>query len=252
MKRWDLLITEEDDPFLNLALEEVLAVRVGEWAIPPILRLWRNGDCFVIGRLNHKRFAKQVEKLGKEGFSVVERLSGGEAIYQDEGCLNFSIAVSRPYNGWEWNSIDEPFKVLCSGLVKGLEKLGIYCRHLQVESFCPGPYDLSIKGKKVGGVSLAFRSKFVLVHGTLIVNSDLNSYVETLEKFYGKIEKDKITSLEKEAGRKLQRDELVKNIIGGYTDLFSMRFVHRNLLDEEKKQAKKLRIKYQVLGQQII
>lgn len=251
MKRWDLLVTEENDPFLNLALEEVLAVRVGKGAIPPILRLWRNGDCFVIGRLNYRRFAKQVERLEKEGFSVVERLSGGEAIFQDEGCLNFSIIVPRPYNGWKWDKLEEIFKVLCSGLIKGLEKLGIYCEHSQVDSFCSGPYDLATGGKKIAGVSLALRSKFVLIHGTLIVNTDLKKYVATLKKFYGKIKEDKITSLEKEAGKKLQTNELFKNILGSYADLFSIKFVQRSLSGEEKVEAEKLRVKYQILEKKV-
>jgi len=251
MRRWDLLITQVNDPSFNLALEEILAYRVGEGIIPPTLRLWKNANCFVIGRLRARRFIKRIQKVKEEGFSVVERLSGGEAIYQDEGCLNFSIIVPRPYNGWKWDKLEEIFKVLCSGLIKGLEKLDIYCEHSQVDSFCSGPYDLATGGKKIAGVSLALRSKFVLIHGTLIVNTDLKKYVATLKKFYGKIKEDKITSLEKEADRKLQTNELFKNILGSYADLFSIKFVHRSLSSEEKAEAEKLRVKYQLLEKKV-
>lgn len=50
---------------------------------------------------------------------------------------------------------------------------------------------------------MAKRAKFTLVHGTLLVNLDLDEYIEIMEKIYQglggnkKLQKGKITSLNK-------------------------------------------------------
>lgn len=227
--RWNLLITRETDPIFNMAVEDAIASRVGERALPPALRFWKDKSCFVVGRFGHRRFVEQIKRVEEEGLLVVERQSGGEAIYHDEGCVNFSVFVPRPYNEQNWDRVEEAFKRLSTGLIRGLKYLGISCMQSRVETFCPGPYDLAVRGRKIAGLSMARRKKFVLLQGTLIVNSDLNHYFDMLTKFYGELERDKITSLKKEIGREVKETELIEAIVKGYEETFRVRFISSSI-----------------------
>jgi len=77
------------DQAANLALEEALA-RAGPAS--PLLRIWQNAPCVVIGRA--QRAAREVNLAAcvASGVPVLRRASGGGAVYQDLGNLNISLA----------------------------------------------------------------------------------------------------------------------------------------------------------------
>ena len=82
------------DPAANLALEEAL-VR----AIPPVplLRIWQNEACVVLGRGQRPASARRTwRRAPPAGVPVLRRASGGGAVYHDLGNLNITMAVP----GW--------------------------------------------------------------------------------------------------------------------------------------------------------
>jgi hypothetical protein len=88
----DLLVrdgTAADQP-ANLALEEALA-RAGPPS--PLLRIWQNESCVVIGRA--QRAAREVDlaACAASAVPVLRRASGGGTVFQDLGNLNISLAV---------------------------------------------------------------------------------------------------------------------------------------------------------------
>src|SRR5216684_3173946 len=93
----DVLVQDDaglGDEAANLALEEAL-VR----AVPrrPLLRIWQNGACVVIGR--GQRVSREVNAAAcaASGVPVLRRASGGGTVYHDPGNLNISLVVP----GWE-------------------------------------------------------------------------------------------------------------------------------------------------------
>jgi lipoate-protein ligase A len=88
----DLLVHDgaAGDQAANLALEEALA-RAGPPT--PLLRIWQNDSCVVIGRA--QRVAREVNlaACAASGVPVLRRASGGGTVYQDLGNLNISLAV---------------------------------------------------------------------------------------------------------------------------------------------------------------
>jgi len=243
-------------PAVNMAIEEVVAQEVGNGSFLPTLRLWRNKQpCFVLGKLTHtnpdlNHPAWKLIQAGK--ITLVKRFSGGEVIFQNGGCLNFSVTVPSSHK-FAFNKIGETFKTLSSGVARALDSLGVCAQYGKVNGvFCPGPYDIVVRGKKLAGVSLAKRSKFTLVHGTLLVDVDLDEYFEIMKKFYQglgenkELQRDKITSLSKETGRKINLDELINHIVEGYREVFDVQFVNQNLSSTQKYQAEKLSSNYKV------
>jgi len=257
MEKWCLLKdTDSFEPAVNMAVEEVIAQEVGNGSLSPALRLWRNKQkCFVLGKLTHTRLNSnyplrkliQGEKIG-----LIKRFSGGDVIFQDGGCLNFSVTVPSNHK-FSFDKIGKIFKTLSLGVIRALNNLSVCAKHGKIDTaFCPGPYDIVVRGRKLAGVSLAKRAKFTLVHGTLLVNIDLDKYIETMEKFYQglgenkKLQKDNITSLSEEMGRKIVLDELINHIIRGYTEVFSVQFVKQSLSSLQIYQAEKLSSNYRV------
>jgi lipoate-protein ligase A len=91
----DLLVPDMPgvDPAANLALEEAL-VRAASPV--PVLRIWQNGACVVLGRGQRLDREVNVMACAAAGVAVVRRASGGGTVYQDLGNLNITLAVP----GW--------------------------------------------------------------------------------------------------------------------------------------------------------
>jgi len=257
MEKWCLLKdTDTLEPAVKMAVEEVVAQEVGNGSFPPALRLWKNEQkCFVLGKLTHTNLdsSYSIWKVIQKGeIALVKRFSGGEVIFQNGGCLNFSLTIPSNHK-FAFDKIGKTFKTLSSGVMRALNNLGVCARYGKVDSvFCPGPYDIVVRGRKLAGVSLAKRSKFTLVHGTLLVNIDLDEYIEIMEKFYQdmgenkKLQKDKITNLSKEMGREITLDEIISHIVRGYREVFGIQFVKQSLSSLQRYQAEKLSSSYKI------
>jgi len=88
----DLLVHDgaAGDQAANLALEEALA-RAGPPS--PVLRIWQNGSCVVIGRAQRPEREVNLATCAASGVPVLRRASGGGTVYQDLGNLNVSLAA---------------------------------------------------------------------------------------------------------------------------------------------------------------
>ena len=78
------------DQAANLALEEALA-RSG--APSPLLRIWQNEPCVVIGRAQRAAREVNLAACAASGVPVLRRASGGGTVFQDLGNLNISLAA---------------------------------------------------------------------------------------------------------------------------------------------------------------
>lgn len=82
------------DPYLNLAIEEYLACTTKE----DCFMLWQNSPSIILGR-NQNAYAEiNMDYVRKNGVVVVRRITGGGAVYHDEGNVNFTFIASRYEN----------------------------------------------------------------------------------------------------------------------------------------------------------
>jgi lipoate-protein ligase A len=136
----------------NLALEEAL-VR----AVPPrpLLRIWRNGTCVVIGRGQRVSREVNVAACAASGVPVLRRASGGGTVYQDPGNLNISMAVP----GWEPGLAGE-LATLVAGVIG---RLGLRASI--------GGRGVFIGPAKVSGLASQVTRDGTLAHATLLVTT---------------------------------------------------------------------------------
>ena len=87
------LIPGSPAPLMNMALDEVLTLRVGRGERPPTLRIWGwAGPCVVLGRFQSVRNEVNEEAMRADGVELVRRISGGGAMFiEPEGAITWSI-----------------------------------------------------------------------------------------------------------------------------------------------------------------
>ena len=151
----DVLVRDDDvlgDSEANLALEEALVRAV---PVRPVLRIWQNGACVVIGRGQRVSREVNVAACAAGGVAVLRRASGGGAVYHDPGNLNISVAVA----GWEPGLAGE-LAALVAGVI---ERLGLRARI--------GGRGVFIGLAKVSGLASQVTRDGTLAHATLLVTT---------------------------------------------------------------------------------
>jgi lipoate-protein ligase A len=150
----DLLVSDVPgvDPAANLALEEAL-VR----AIPPapLLRIWQNDACVVLGRGQRLRREVNVTACAAAGVPVVRRASGGGTVYHDLGNLNITLAMP----GWV-PGLAGDLAALVAGL---LRRLGLVPSATERGVFADPA--------KVSGLASQLTRGATLAHATLLVTT---------------------------------------------------------------------------------
>jgi lipoate-protein ligase A len=167
--RWRLLDLEAKDPAMNMALEEAVARAVGRRASEATLRLWRNENAVVIGRFQSAELEVDLGACERYGAEVIRRFTGGGAVYQDMGNLNFSVSIPSE------NLKADPFSalpLLSSPVVLALRSLGLEAELRGMK--------IKIGGAKVSGLAGCLRWGCCFLHGTLLIDSDLSRIRELL------------------------------------------------------------------------
>ncbi len=150
----DLLVPEAPsaDPPANLALEEAL---VRATPAVPVLRIWQNEACVVIGRGQRPHREANVTACALAGVAVLRRASGGGAVYHDLGNLNITLAVP----GWV-PGLAADLAALVAGV---LRRLGL-TPSVTGRGVFAGPV-------KVSGLASHLTRGATLAHATLLVTT---------------------------------------------------------------------------------
>lgn len=172
------IIHRGNDPFFNLAMEEVLFDRSSRTGEGYIL-LWRNAPTVVVGRFQNAAGEVNEPFLREKGVSVVRRTTGGGAVYHDLGNLNYTFIL--PVGDRDSKGLD--FALYTRPLLDYLEELG-------VKAELTGRNDLTIEGKKFSGNAQHVSKDTMLHHGTILFDTCLEDVAASLsvdpEKFKSK------------------------------------------------------------------
>jgi lipoate-protein ligase A len=133
-----------------------------------IFYLYINSPCIVVGR--HQNTASEINQtyVKENQIDVVRRQSGGGAVYHDHGNLNYGFISKN-----KGLDINEVFREFTLPILNVLKKLG-------ADASFSGRNDLVIEDKKISGVAQYHTSSKVLLHGTLLFNSDLTKVSASL------------------------------------------------------------------------
>lgn len=153
------------DPYFNLALEEYLFETIGQ--TENVFLLWQNSNTIVVGKYQNTAEEVNADAVKRSGIKVVRRLSGGGAVYHDDGNLNFTFIAGED---------DSPafhFELFTLPVIDALNRLGIHAEFT-------GRNDLVIDGQKFSGNSQYIKNGRVMHHGCIMLNSNLNAVADAL------------------------------------------------------------------------
>ena len=174
MNGFPLLISDSNDPSLNLALEEYL---LGKGI--NCIYLWCNEPTIVIGRNQNPYRECNLPKLEEDHVHLERRRSGGGAVYHDLGNLNFTIISHKTADAVERN-----FAFVA-------EVLG----HFGIDARVSGRNDLEVDGLKISGSAFFEDGEVFCHHGTLLVDVDMTRLSEYLIPSKLKLESKGIDSV---------------------------------------------------------
>jgi lipoate---protein ligase len=151
------IIQESDDPFFNLAIEEVLLKNSEE----EYLILGINKTAVIIGKHQSAHRETSTKFIFENNIPVIRRISGGGTVFHDKGNLNFTFICNSDFG----KQVD--FRKYTRPVIEYLFSLGIDAKF-------EGKNDIKIDGLKVSGNAEHVHRKRVLHHGTLLFSSSLD------------------------------------------------------------------------------
>lgn len=175
--RYESYISEQTDPYRNLAMERCLLDFVDEDVV--ILFLWQNADTIVIGRNQDPYLECRAEEFLSQGGKIARRMSGGGAVYHDLGNLNFSILSKTSEMG----------KAAYQELVLDV------ARRLGVDATYSGRNDIMCAGGKFSGNATYRNGDKVCQHGTLLVCTDIGKMARYLTPEREKLDRHAVGSV---------------------------------------------------------
>ncbi len=196
--------SKSKDPYYNLALEEYAFNELGEKQ--DVFMLWQNSNTIVIGKNQNAAEEINREFVDEKAIKVARRLSGGGAVYHDEGNLNFTFIAKNQ------GKLDYDFKSFVQPILDALGDLG-------VEAELQGRNDLAIQGKKISGNSQYVKSGRIMHHGCIMLDSDIEKVEGALRvkpaKYQSKGVKSvrsRVTTINQNAPRKITMEEFKEAI----------------------------------------
>jgi lipoate-protein ligase A len=229
---WRLLDTGARTAAENIALDDALLKARNKNLIPDTLRFLQfSPRCVLVG------YHQSVEQEVREGFCIENeieinrRITGGGAIFFDESQVGWEIIAlksSFPY------PLGELYEKLCSGVVLGLEKLGLDAE------FRP-KNDIEINGRKISGTGGTESGEAFFFQGTLLVDFDVDTMLRALRIPVEKLKdreadsiKDRVTCLKRELGILPPIEEIKQKLTGGFVEAFDLKFENSGLTKAEE------------------
>lgn len=185
------------DPYLNLSIEEAILNQVHEGFSPNTLRLWINTPSLIIGS-SQTSTLPNLDFCFQQGIPVARRISGGGAVYHDEGNLNWSFTMQKEDNfqGILW--VYEYFGNFIAEALKGFQARLVKPNRIEVQS------------KKISGMAGHCKAGAFLIHGTLLVESNLRILNQICPLL---VDAPPVTSLEEILGCRVKIETVVQLIL---------------------------------------
>ncbi len=172
----------------NIAFDAALIELRQQGAVPDTIRFMRFPPTALIGR--HQDLSREInlDYCATEGIGTVRRITGGGAIYLDEGQLGWELVFHRSSLGIA--ALPELARAICNAAAAGLSRLGVDAR------FRPRN-DIEVDGRKISGTGGFFDGDILIYQGTVLVDMNAAQMVRALHVPQGKVARNDLDTAEK-------------------------------------------------------
>ena len=177
MEKFYFISHDNHDAYFNLASEEYLLKQKDGY----YFYLWINSPAVIVGTNQNAVNEVNLSYVQDNGIKVVRRLTGGGAVYHDNG--NLCYTVIAPYNG-----VDDYYKKFTAPVIEYLKSMGVNAEF-------GGRNDILIDGKKISGNAQTVYKDRIMHHGTILFNTDTSVLSKALNPSKLKLESKGIKSV---------------------------------------------------------
>jgi len=151
-----VLKSDSTDPTVNFEMEKKLFLSPER---EEYLFFYINRPTVVVG--SHQQIEAEVdtEYCRRNCIEIIRRISGGGAVYHDEGNINFAFIINK--NGRSPLDIN-----LLEPIIRVLQSLDI-------DAIVGPRKEILLKGNKISGTATYVSSDRILFHGTMLYNTNL-------------------------------------------------------------------------------
>ncbi|MGI9232687.1 MAG: lipoyl protein ligase domain-containing protein [Woeseiaceae bacterium] len=221
----------------NIAFDAALIELRQQDKVPDTIRFMRFPPTALIGR--HQDLSREINLAycAEDGVGTVRRITGGGAIYLDEGQLGWELVFHR--SSLKIAALPDLARAICNAAAAGLSRLGVDAK------FRPRN-DIEVDGRKISGTGGFFDGDILIYQGTVLVDMDAAQMVNALNVPQSKFAKHKLDSaaqrvvtLKELLGNELPDMETIKTaLIDGFSEGLGISAASGNITDEEEDLAK--------------
>ena len=222
----------------NIAFDAALIDERQTGNVPDTIRFLRFPPTALIGR--HQDLSREVnlDYCRENGVGVVRRITGGGAIYLDEGQLGWELVFHRASLGIA--ALPDLAREICNAAAAGLSKLGVDAR------FRPRN-DIEVDGRKISGTGGFFDGDILIYQGTVLVDMNPEQMTSALNIPERKLAKrnldsaaQRVVTLKELLGRDLPDLDTIKSaLVEGFSEGLGITAVDGEITTGEEIMAKR-------------
>jgi lipoate-protein ligase A len=197
----------------NIAFDQALIHAHNERRIPDTIRFLRFRPSALVGIHQILSHEVRLDHCRSKGIEIGRRITGGGALYLDEGQIGWELVFDRSSLGRM--DLTETTRRICESAALGLNKLGVPARYRPRN-------DIEVDGRKISGTGGFFDGDTLFYQGTLLIDFDPGDMIAALKVPVEKLAKRDLASAR-------QRIVTMREILG--ENLPDLATIYRGLLD---------------------
>ncbi len=222
----------------QIAFDQALIEARNEGAIGDTIRFLQFPPTALIGR--HQALSQEVklEHCAAHNIGTARRITGGGALYFDEGQLGWELVFSRASLGI--SSLGELAREICEAAATGLCKLGVEARYRPRN-------DIEVGGRKISGTGGFFEGDTLFYQGTLLIDMNPADMVAALNVPEAKLKKkaldsaaDRVTTLKALLGQAPPLAEIKQALLEGFGEKLGLTPQWGDISEHEEALAQRL------------
>ncbi|MGI9225767.1 MAG: lipoate--protein ligase family protein [Woeseiaceae bacterium] len=221
----------------NIAFDAALIEERQAGNVPDTIRFLSFPPTALIGR--HQDLSREIDLdyCAKHKIGTVRRITGGGAIYLDEGQLGWELVFDRSSLGIA--ALPEVAEAICNAAAAGLQALGVDAK------FRPRN-DIEVDGRKISGTGGFYDGDVLIYQGTVLVDLNPQRMVNALHVPESKLAKrnldsaaQRVVTLKELLGPQTPDLELIKiAMIRGFKDVLGIEAEYGEITAREEQLAK--------------
>lgn len=185
----------------NVAMTAALVELHATGKIGDVIRFHRYWPCVLLGRNQSADAVADIEYCAHNGIELVQRVTGGGAVFMSPKMLAWDVVVDRGKRGGHLSMVADR---ICSAIAEALAGLGF-------DAQFRAPNDVEIGGRKVSGSSGYTEGRSIVLQGTVLIDDDAKTMARAL-RIPDDALKNRVTCLRETAAGDVAADVVVQRI----------------------------------------